>query len=438
MPPMPSCLRRAPGLASALVAASLLMATPLPAVANDNADIAELKRQIEESRRLIEALSAKVSQLEAANQQKQAQPDSGARIAALQDEVSQLESTVSRRSADSGVPLHGFADVGAALRSQGLPKGAKLGQLDFYLNPQISQHVKSLVELNFEVGDERNAAVGVDLERMQLGYVFSDALTLWAGRFHTPYGYWNTAYHHGAQIQTSVLRPRFLDFEDAGGILPAHSVGLWAVGSQALSSGDRIGYDFYVANGPNLGECGSTGGCVLNPNLGTDDNHSLALGGRVHYDFGSALEGLQLGTHWLRAQVDDGLSPADRSRLNVYGGYVVEERDDWQLLGEFYLFRNETLAPTGGTHTSRAGYLQLSRSFGDWTPYLRGEKTSLDQTDVYFAAMQSGVSYERGLVGLRYELTPAAALKLELNRSRDTDRDRTAYSEARVQFAVRF
>lgn len=431
------------------VAASLLslsmMSLALPAVAraDEASDIAELKRQIQQSRQLIEALTAKVEKLEAeaaARTHAAATPmpetSTQQQVATLQQQVNDLSTAVSSRPTDFGLPLHGFVDVGAGLRSNGTPKGANIGKLDFYLAPQISSHIKGLIELNFEIGDERDASVATDLERLQLGYVFSDAFTLWAGRFHTPYGYWNTAFHHGAQVQTSILRPRFLEFEDAGGILPAHSVGLWGVGKFDAGQGS-VGYDLYLANGPHQVECDSGANCILDPNLSTDDNHSAMIGARLHYDFGGAFDGAEIGAHWFRAEVGNDVGSV--SRLNVYGGYFSYAVDDWEALGEFYLFSNDAVQGDHGTHTSRAAYLQLGRTlFGQWTPYARVEKTSLDQRDQYFANLESGVSYERGVFGLRYDLTPAAALKLELNRTRDSDRDFYQYNEARVQFAVRF
>ena len=45
--------------------------------------------------------------------------------------------------------------------------------------------VSGLVELLFEYDDRDNLAV--DLERLQLGYTFSDEATVWLGRFHTPF-----------------------------------------------------------------------------------------------------------------------------------------------------------------------------------------------------------------------------------------------------------
>jgi hypothetical protein len=86
---------------------------------------------------------------------------------------------------------------------------------------------------------------------VQIGYTLNESATVWGGRIHTPYGYWNTSFHHGAQMQTSVLRPRYLDFEDKGGIWPAHIVGLWATVKTKVGTG-KITYDAYAGNGSKL------------------------------------------------------------------------------------------------------------------------------------------------------------------------------------------
>ncbi len=150
-----------------------------------------------------------------------------------------------------GVPLHGFADAGFTAHTKDAtdPTGFNVGSLDFYLTPQFDNNVKGLVEIIFETTPA--GEVATDLERMQMGYSFNDNATVWAGRFHTPYGYWNTGFHHGAQIQTAVLRPRFLDFEDKGGILPAHMVGLMANGKFRAGEG-KITYDAFAGNWPRI------------------------------------------------------------------------------------------------------------------------------------------------------------------------------------------
>jgi len=156
-----------------------------------------------------------------------------------------LTITALAQAESDGVPLHGFADAGFAAHSRNSsdPKGFNVGSLDFYLTPQFDNNIKGLVEIIFETTS--TGEVATDLERLQMGYTFSDNATLWGGRFHTPYGYWNTGFHHGAQIQTAILRPRFLDFEDKGGILPAHMVGLWLGGAILAGGVARMGSTIY-------------------------------------------------------------------------------------------------------------------------------------------------------------------------------------------------
>ena len=77
-------------------------------------------------------------------------------------------------------------------------------------------------------------------------------------------------------------------------------------------------------------------------------------------------------------------------------------------------------------------------------PYLRLERGSLDQADPYFSSQEYGVSYARQAVGVRYSLNPKAALKLEVNRTKEgdgvlpSDPRNGRYSEARLQYAIRF
>ena len=335
-----------------------------------------------------------------------------------------------------GTPLAGFADVGyqhSTNQSLAGNNGFVVGNLDFYLTPSFGDRVKTLAELVFEVAEDGSLAT--DLERLQLGYTFSDALTLWMGRFHTPYGYWNTAYHHGAQLQTSISRPTFIDFEDKGGILPAHSVGLWGTGAVRLSGG-WVRYDAYFANG-NVIEDG-----VLDFNQFGDDNGNTMVGGRVGYEFAEGtLRGLLLGVHGYREDVavrDTMVVALSDTRVNVLGGYFHYENNDWEAIGEYYRFRDDDLSGGTGTHTSWATFVQVGRLLaGRWTPYFRWEKDALDQTDPYFASMDSGRPYSSYVVGLRFDLDYKAALKAEAYQKHETESD-VSYTGFRAQFAIRF
>lgn len=437
-------------LRSSLIALAISQLFSLSAYAaqSDAERIAELEMKLDKSLLRIEQLANRLSEVE--SRKTVSSPQVAAEKIATQDErIEQLEKSivqvsehVEKRSV-LGVPLHGFADVGYGHASNAVKErksGFTLGSLDLYLTPEFGDRVKSIVELVFEYGTD--GALATDLERLQLGYTFSDAATLWAGRFHTPYGYWNTAFHHGLQIQTAAIRPRFLGFEDQGGILPAHGVGLLANGGMHVGEG-KLQYDAYVANGNNITDR------ILNFNNYKDDNTNKMVGANLRYALGGALDGLTLGLHGLTQQVD-GYAPNEdniqvknnSTKLNVFGGFAVYDNNNWEFIGEYYRFRNKDLSGSTGTHTSWAGFAQAGYTFADqWTPYARFEKAALDPTDNYFAGQASGASYQRQAIGLRYNLNQFSALKFELNRTKD-EATATApglkTNEARLQFAVRF
>jgi hypothetical protein len=437
-------MQSSPGrFARTVLAAAIAAAFASGAAAQTDAErIRELERRLEKSVQLIEQLGARVNELE--RTRTPSAPAAGAPAAATtaqhEERIEALERNVSQAAEanatarDFGLPLHGFADVSydhSTRASQDRRSGFALGNLDFYLTPSFGDRVKTLAELVFEV--DSGGGLATDLERLQLGYTVSDALTAWVGRFHTPYGYWNTGYHHGAQLQTSATRPRFIDFEDRGGILPAHSVGLWFTG-RVPAGGGRIEYDALLANGSTVRDG------VLDFNAFHDDNGHKSVGGRAGYRFGGAAEGLTLGVHGLHDEIPlHGAGDATgRVRFVMAGAYGVYESGDWESIGEYYRFRNADLAANAGTHTSWAAFWQIAHTWNErWTPYFRWEKAALDKSDPYFASLESARSYTRYLLGLRFNLNPKAALKIEAGRTRDSE-PAESYTEARAQFAIRF
>jgi hypothetical protein len=427
--------------------AALLLAAMLASTAQAqpaSPDAARLEQKLDQSLRLIQALSQRVEQLEkqlavaqrpAAAASAPAPDATAARLDEVEKTVSQLTAGGNRDIRESGLAMHGFADVGFSQvrhAPPGMRSGFAVGSLDFYLTPELGPNIKTLVELNFGVNGEGETEA--DLERAQIGYVFSDQLTLWLGRFHTPFGYWNMAFHHGAQIQTSILRPRMLDFEDDGGILPVHTTGLWGTGSVRTGAGKLV-YNLYMGNGTRIHDG------ALDPNPAGDDNRNKVVGFSVGHRFNGALEGLAVGVHGLRQTVDAEATnnlPASRTRLGMLGGYGVYDNDGWELIGEYYRLRNTDLSGGTGDHGSWTGYAHIARTFQErWTPYYRFEKASLDPSDNYFAAQANGHSYTRHVLGLRFNADPRAALKFELNRTRDDGLAR-ALDELRLQYAVSF
>ena len=425
--------------------------------------LAEMQKKLDQSLEAIRALTQRVSQLESELAASKAAPAAAtagataaaappaataaaaasgpvvdnARLEADEQKLEQLErENASRGSDDTGLPLHGFADVGVGTRNPIDPalKGFFVGNLDLYMTPHLGDRTRALFELNTEVGTD--GGVDVDLERAQIGYQFNDQATVWLGRFHTPYGYVNTALHHGAWVNDTLRRPKFLQFEDQGGIMPAHTVGLWTTGA-LRTGGGRWLYDAYVGNSQHIID-----GSLDMQNAGSSE-FRLMGGGRLGYQFNDGtVEGLTLGLHALTARVTGEPPTFDTTaatvRLLVYGGYAVYDTDRWENIAELYLFDNEDQTFGSGSHRSTAGFIQLGYRTPWGIPYARYERASLSQLDPYFYQQSSGNSYWRGALGVRFDLDLKSAIKFELADTRFTDRDVYEYGEGLVQYAIRF
>ena len=354
------------------------------------------------------------------------------------------------------IPIQVFADVGAFSRSTGSAttsgstspatserNGAFVGSLTLFTAPQLGDHVRSLFELLSEFNTAGTNVITV--ERAQIGYVFNDALTLWGGRFHSPYGYWNTAYHHGAQLQPSIARPVMLS-----GALPAHTIGLWATGQFNTGVG-KLTYDVYGGNSTRV----AAGG--IDPNHTSGDNKNKNIGFNLGYNAGGVLEGLRAGVHGLKGKVTEcasintsgdcapGITPADpieKTKVNMVGAYTHYENYNIELIAEYYRFKNTNLISTaapGYKSKSSSGFVQIGYVLGSWTPFIRYEETDYDPKDEFFKNLSNGKNYNKNIVGVRYELNSNAVLKTEFAQIRSRTAPALEDSEeVRVQYAIRF
>jgi hypothetical protein len=303
----------------------------------------------------------------------------------------------------------GFADVSYSKSSEdGADQGAfALGAVDFYLAQQIDDRTDVLVEFVIESDDAGEFVV--DLERLQLGYIFSDALKLRAGRFHTVLGYWNTAYHHGTQLQTAATRPSFLEFEDDGGILPVHIIGLWASGGVKAAPAE-IDYSLMLGNGSKVQDG------ALNPNNISDDTDNKAVVFRVTAE-PKSVEGLGIGVSGSVASVSGYAGSVESMRVsqNIYGLDVTYFAKGIEVLGEYYIINNDDDIG-GGSYSSSAYYVQAGYTIaGRYTPYARYESVSIDDDgDPYFQTLGT-IDSTTTTAGLRYNLNLMSSLKAEVN-----------------------
>lgn len=310
--------------------------------------------------------------------------------------------------------IRGFGDISLhGDTMKGDTTSFSLGQLDLFVTSDVSEKFKFLGEIVFEAGPNNFYGVvsgsensfGVDVERYLLQYSHNDYFNVSAGRVHTAIGYYNTAYHHSTWLQTTTGRPFLFDFEDHGGILPIHTVGVSASG---LVPSGRLGLH-YVAEVGN-GRASRTP-LTEEPvqNVIDDENHkayNLALFVRPE-----GVPGLQAGFSIYR----DILSPSNAPRIEetILAGHAVLIRPKYEWLNEALLDRH---APIGSSKSFNIPgfYTQLSRQFGMYRPYFRYEYVNVANNEPVFpdVALRHGPS-----LGVRYDASESVALKLQYDRT---------------------
>ena len=122
------------------------------------------------------------------------------------------------------------------------------GTLDLFAAYKFDNTNSTLIELVLENAEDETH---IEIERWWLKHKFSETISLSVGRFHTPIGFWNKNYHHGAFLFDTVDRPFYLEFEDDGGVLPSHSVGINITGKIHSYDG-HFSYQLILANNQTL------------------------------------------------------------------------------------------------------------------------------------------------------------------------------------------
>src|SRR5690349_14003186 len=152
----------------------------------------------------------------------------------------------------SATDLHGASGGFGAQTLLGAHSGFALGQYVLHLSSALSPKVTVFSELSMtarsDAGTGTPPATGfnTEVERIIIRYDLNDRFKLSFGRYHTPINYWNTAFHHGAWLQTTIARPDMVAF--GGRFIPVHFVGAQSEGS--VPSGTLgMGYNLGIGNG---------------------------------------------------------------------------------------------------------------------------------------------------------------------------------------------
>jgi hypothetical protein len=275
------------------------------------------------------------------------------------------------------------------------------GEFDLFLTSKLSDHLSFLGEV--VLGPDVTNEFGVDIERYQLTYKANPYFSASAGRFHTSIGYYNTAYHHGNWFSTAEGRPIMYLFEDSGGVLPVHMVGVSFTGEVPRTEKLGLHWNAEVGNGNTSTPAAETSV----QNFYSDRNFKATnLAAYLKPQF---LPGLQLGGSWYH----DGLSPAGlpEVRQNIESAYIVYFNSDWEFLNEAVLLSNHLLG-TPRPFRSPMAYTQLARKFGIYRPYFRYQYISDNVKDP--VNILKGTYYGPS-IGVRVDFADYAAFKLQFN-----------------------
>jgi hypothetical protein len=339
--------------------------------------------------------------------------------------------------------VHGLADVRYERSSTpgSLNRNGSfvLGQLDFFIQQTIGNRFDVLGEVVFETAGDEGIA---EVERLHVGYRLTDQLAVRAGRFHNPIGYWNTAFHHGTIYQMTIGRPEFLEFEDDGGVLPVHVVGLDLVGN--VPAGPvALRFGLLVGNGSKI----DTDEHTLVPNVNADDSRNKLVS--AEFAVSPKVPGrFTVGTFFNHSQVqgfpggDAEAAPAFRVSQDIWGFDLVYavplgRRIRAELISEWFMIGNADRTNGSDDYASMAAYVQGAVTFNDqWSPYGRWEQLDLDDDgDPYFEGL-AAESYQRAIYGLRFNLSVENALKAEARVVNHDDLGR--FMEYAAQWAFAF
>ena len=256
-----------------------------------------------------------------------------------------------------------------------------------------------------------------ELERLQLGWQANEDTIGWLGRFHSPSRYWNSAYHHGLYLQTSITRPLVEKFEDEGGIVTTHISGVMLEAMHKLQG--TAGFQTTFA----FGATSVIGEHELVPFdwLDARSGHEAAVDLRLAYlpdQLGENQLGLLL--NWSNMVVDgnqiaeqQGLESVEQGSLGVY---VDWRKQDWRILANLTYINNQMKKQVQDqTDSFSAVYFQAEYEFNqDWKVFGRVEDTAGADNSEYLELFPFAI-IERQMLGLRFDFYTNNALTVELS-----------------------
>ncbi len=308
--------------------------------------------------------------------------------------------------------LRGFTDiVFSAQDERGSTSGFNLGQFIMHFSGGLSPKVSYFGELSWTATP---TGYNAEVERSLVRYDYNDHLKLSFGRYHTPINYWNTAFHHGLWLQTTVSRPEMIQF--GGRLIPVHFIGALAEGTVPGTRSINLNYNIGLGNG--------RGSIISRAGDAGDINNNRAWLVNI-YSKPDWAYGWQAGASFYRDKITL-LFPTRNFREWIESAHIAYTKEKPEFLAEVANIHHSGLERPGDFN-SQAWYVQVAYRLPwaerVWKPYYRFEYIHIPASEpVFKPAVNPLPNLAGSVVGIRYDITSYAAIKAEYRHSR---RDRT-------------
>lgn len=304
--------------------------------------------------------------------------------------------------------IRGFSDFNFFATDEDMTtrgdSGFKEGQFVLHFVSAVADRIDFFAEVS--LGAREGNDFKIELERGFIKYTHSDYIKLSFGRFHTAVNWWNTAFHHGQYLQTTVARPEITRF--GGEFIPVHFVGGQMEG--AIPSGSH-NLEYLVGVGNGRDEVISQGGDA------SDVNSSRAWLVRILSKPDYAY-GLQYGGAYYNDKITLVGGPEDYDET-ISSLYVLWNRETPEVIVEYARVEHKGRT-SGASFTSDGYYVQLAyrlpQVHAKLKPYVRYENIDVATGEPVFGAL---VDREGFLAGLRIDPVNLLAIKVEYRHQRN-------------------
>lgn len=322
-------------------------------------------------------------------------------------EMQARQAQMSEAESFPSLKFRGFANVDFSASDQpGQIRGFSMGQFVLHFASRLSNKISYFGEVSLTAQPN---IYNVDLERSFIRYDVNDAVKISFGRYHTPINYWNTAFHHGAWLQTTISRPNMIRF--GGTFEPVHFVGAQSEGN--IPSGAlNLGYNIGIGNGR---------GSLFSRAADNGDVNSHRAWLVNVFSRPARLKHLQVGGSYYRDKVtaEVTISPDGTNYGEwIAAGHLVWTGEAPEFLAEFAHARQRSDL-TGRIFDSQAGYAQIAYRIPiwekRWKPYFRYDYVQSPEGAPVFATSENVRGFT---LGTRYDISDFTALKGEFRNGR--------------------